>query len=201
MNNYSRAASTCYSLATVGTVDTATVYRTRGEIETHNVVKDTEGMSTPTEGRGDLLIRNLWKHQTDCILDVHITNLGAPSNIHRKPEAVILSQEREKKKYLQACLDQRRHFSPFVVSCDGVLGKEAKVVLQNLTGSLAKKSGKYYKLQEVKDEHCNSTSHTSMHPRITYPHEPNEPTPPSGKMEPASACTNRRTTDDSLSQN
>ena len=108
-------------------------------------VEETEGMSTPTEERGDLLIRNLWKHQTDCILDVRITNLDAPSNIHRKPESVLLSHEREKKKkYLQACLDQRRHFSPFVVSCDGVLGKEAKVVLQNLAGRLAKKSGKPY---------------------------------------------------------
>ena len=47
-------------------------------------VEDTEGMSTPTEESGDLLIRNLWKHQTDCILDVLITNLDAPSNIHRK---------------------------------------------------------------------------------------------------------------------
>ena len=39
-------------------------------------------------------------------------------------------------------MDERRHFSPFVVSCDKVLGNEAAVVLQNLTGSLAKKSGK-----------------------------------------------------------
>ena len=38
--------------------------------------------------------------------------------------------EREKKKkYLQACLDHRCHFTPFVVSCDGVL---AKVVPQTL---------------------------------------------------------------------
>ena len=29
--------------------------------------KETEGISTPTEERGDLLIRNIWKHQTDCI--------------------------------------------------------------------------------------------------------------------------------------
>ena len=102
-------------------------------------------MYAPTEARDDILLRNIWKHQTDCILDVRITNLDAPSNIHRKPEAVLLSQEREKKKkYLQACLDQRRHFSPLVVSCDGVLGNEAKVVLQNLAGSLAKKSGKSY---------------------------------------------------------
>jgi hypothetical protein len=36
------------------------------------------------------------------------------------------------------------YFSLSVVSCDGVLGKETKVVLQNLAGSLAKKSGKSY---------------------------------------------------------
>ena len=48
-------------------------------------VEETERMSTPTEERGDLLIRDI----TDCILDVRITSLDAPSNIHRKPEAVF----------------------------------------------------------------------------------------------------------------
>ena len=33
---------------------------------------------------------------------MRIANLDAPSNIHRKPKAVILSHEREMKKYLQA---------------------------------------------------------------------------------------------------
>ena len=70
-------------------------------------------MYTPTEERGDLLILNIWKDQTDCILDARITNLDEPSNISsEKPEAV---HEREKKKYLQACLDQQGRFSPFVV--------------------------------------------------------------------------------------
>ena len=51
---------------------------------------------------------------------------------------------------------------PFVVSCDEVLGNEVKVVLQNLAGSLAKKSGKSYSetsnfMKSVKDEHCNCT--------------------------------------------
>ena len=68
----------------------------------------------------------------------------------------------ESEKYLQACLDQHRHFSRFVVSCNGVLGNEAKVVLQNLAGSIAKTSGKSYvfrnfNVHEVKDEHCNCT--------------------------------------------
>ena len=71
-------------------------------------VEETDRMSTSTEERGDRLIRNIWKHQTDCILDVRITKFDAPSKIHRKPETVILSHECEMwKKYLQACLDQR----------------------------------------------------------------------------------------------
>ena len=52
-------------------------------------VEETEGMSTPREERCDLLLRNIWDHQTDCILDVRITNRNAPSNIHRKLEAVL----------------------------------------------------------------------------------------------------------------
>ena len=72
-------------------------------------------------------------------MDVRITNLDAPSNIHWKPEAVLLSHDREtkKKKHIQACL----FLSGFI---DGVLGKDAKEVLKNLTGSLAKKSEKSY---------------------------------------------------------
>ena len=70
-------------------------------------VEETEGMSTSTDERGDLLIRN-----------------NAPSSIHRKPEEVLVPHEREIwKKCLQACLDQRHHFSPLLVSYDGVLGK------------------------------------------------------------------------------
>jgi hypothetical protein len=50
----------------------------------------------------------------------------------------------KKKKYHGACLEQRRHFSPFVVSTDGLIGKEAKAVLQKLSSLLAKKWGKPY---------------------------------------------------------
>ena len=53
-----------------------------------------ELVDAPTDDR-DLLIRNLWKHQIDCILDVRITNFDAPSYTHRKSGAVLLSHERE----------------------------------------------------------------------------------------------------------
>jgi hypothetical protein len=55
---------------------------------------------------------------------------------------VLAAHEREKKKkYLGACcLEQRRHFSPFVVSMDGLLGKEeAKLLLKKLSARLAEK--------------------------------------------------------------
>ena len=40
------------------------------------VVEEIEGMFTPTDVL--LHIKILWKHATDCILDVPITNLDAP---------------------------------------------------------------------------------------------------------------------------
>ena len=51
-------------------------------------------MSTPTEEHGDLLIRNIWEHQTDCVLDESWCTIQH----YRKPEAVLLSHESEKEK-------------------------------------------------------------------------------------------------------
>jgi hypothetical protein len=53
-------------------------------------------------------------------------------------------ERKKKKKYLWACLEQRRHFSPFVVSTDGLLGKEAKILLRKLSSMLAEKWEKPY---------------------------------------------------------
>jgi hypothetical protein len=95
--------------------------------------------------RGDVLIRGLWARGTDCIIDVRVTNLDAKSNISRDPDKVLEAHEKEKrKKYLKPCLDQRRHFSPFVVSTDGLLGKEAKTLLKKLSSVLSVKWGKPY---------------------------------------------------------
>ena len=81
-------------------------------------VEKTEGMSTPTEDRGDLLIRKLWKHQTDGILDVRITNLDTPSSIHRKPESDLLSHERERRRNTFKSASTNTVISSlFVVSC------------------------------------------------------------------------------------
>ena len=50
------------------------------------------------------------------------------------------AHEREKKKkHLMACLEQCGHFSPFAVSADGLLGKDAKILLNKLSARLAEK--------------------------------------------------------------
>jgi hypothetical protein len=64
----------------------------------------------------------------------------AKSYRHRDPDKVIATQEREKKrKYLGPCLEQRRHFTPFVCSTDGLLGQEASTFAKRLAVKLANK--------------------------------------------------------------
>ena len=41
--------------------------------------------------------------------------------------------------YLEACLQQRQHFSPFVASVDGLLGVEVTATLKRLASCLATK--------------------------------------------------------------
>jgi hypothetical protein len=47
---------------------------------------------------------------------VRITDLDAKSNLSTAPMKALAAHEREKKrKHLDPCLEQRRHFSPFIV--------------------------------------------------------------------------------------
>jgi hypothetical protein len=97
------------------------------------------------EDRGDLLIRGLWQNGTDCIIDVRVTDINAKSQRHFPPDKVLLKHERKRKsKHLNACLDQRQHSTPFVLSTDGQLGIEAKVLLKRLSDLLADKWDKPY---------------------------------------------------------
>jgi hypothetical protein len=97
------------------------------------------------DDRGDVLIRGFWAKGTDCIIDVQVTDTDAKSNRSKDPMKVLDAHEKEKKrKYLKPCLKQRRNFTPFVVSADGLLGKEAEVLLNRLAGKISIKWGKPY---------------------------------------------------------
>ena len=90
-------------------------------------------------------MRGFWARSTDCIVDVRVTDTDAKSYRNKTPAKVLAMQEEEKKrKYSQACREQRRHFVPFVVSADGLLGKEAKALLTRLAMKIAHKWDRPY---------------------------------------------------------
>jgi hypothetical protein len=50
------------------------------------------------EDRGDILIRGLWSHGTDCIIDVRITDVDAKSNRSKDSDKVLEAHQREKRR-------------------------------------------------------------------------------------------------------
>ena len=69
---------------------------------------------------------------------MHVVNTDALSYVRKTPEKCLYEAERGKKKiYLEACLQQRRHFSPFVDSVDWMLGVEATAILKRISSRLA----------------------------------------------------------------
>ena len=62
-------------------------------------------------------------------------------------DAILTKHEREKKKkYLSSCTEQRRHFTPFVVTTDGVLGREADHFIRHIAKKLSTKWERPYSI-------------------------------------------------------
>ena len=97
----------------------------------------------PTEKtieRGDVLVHGLYDRHTSCIIDVRVTDTDQPSYLTSTPAKAIAKQEKAKKQqYLESCLEQRRHFAPYVVDTYGLLGEEAKAFNKRIGLMLAEK--------------------------------------------------------------
>ena len=62
---------------------------------------------------------------------MRVVKTDALTHLKKVPEKCLHEAEKEKKKmYLEACLQQRRNFSPFVASVDRLLGVEATATLK-----------------------------------------------------------------------
>ena len=56
---------------------------------------------------------------------MRVVNTDSPTHQKKDPEKCLHEAEQGKKKmYLQACLQQHRHFLPFVALVEGLLGVE-----------------------------------------------------------------------------
>ena len=76
---------------------------------------------------------------------MRVVNTDTMSHSEKTPEKCLQEAERKKKKmYLEACLQQRQYFSPFVTSVDGLLGVEAADNLKRIPIRLTKKRQQPY---------------------------------------------------------
>ena len=81
----------------------------------------------------DLCIRGVWLPQAEALFDIRIIDTDAQSYLSQPPASVILTAENEKKrKYLDASVARRAHFTPLCFSVDGVAGSEAASFLRRL---------------------------------------------------------------------
>ena len=90
-----------------------------------------------TQYSADLGVRGIWQPQTEALFNIQVVNTDAPSYVKCTVDTVLLTAEQEKKKYLEAVQTRSATFTPFVVSVDGVLGREANVLIKHLAEKIA----------------------------------------------------------------
>ena len=109
------------------------------------IVREADDARAVTALVADLGVRGMWQPQTEALIDVRVVDTDAPSHAHRTVSAVLATAEREKKrKYAEAAEARRASFSPFVLSVDGVMGREARSIMKRMADKLATKWGKSY---------------------------------------------------------
>ena len=77
---------------------------------------------------------------TDIVHDIHVVNTDTKSYVKKTPERCIHEAAKAKnKKYLEACIQKCRHFSPFFISVNGLMGMKAEATLKRISSHLATK--------------------------------------------------------------
>ena len=89
--------------------------------------------------RGVVLIGGLRKSQTDTIIDVRFGYSDVDTYWKEPTDKLMVFWEKEKKYNMVSNVTKNRIFSPLFLSVDGILGKEALVVLTNLSRPMVTK--------------------------------------------------------------
>ena len=86
------------------------------------------------------MIQGLWDRQINSSIDVKLVDADADTYKYEPMASLLARWENIKKdKYGKHCIYQRKHFSPFFLSVDGNLGREALVVLSQLSRFMTEK--------------------------------------------------------------
>jgi IS1 family transposase len=104
-----------------------------------------EGKLIDKDLRGNIGVHGFWKTGQSTIFDIRITDIDCASWRDRDPHKVLAQHEKEKKKtYSAACTDRRRHFTPLVFSCDGMIAAEASAAIKRVASLLSQKWHRSY---------------------------------------------------------
>ena len=80
----------------------------------------------------------MWQPQMKALFDICVIDTDAPSYRQCSPLSVLDSRAVEKKTvYHSAVEDRRGNFTPFVLSVDGLLQREASHFVKHISASLA----------------------------------------------------------------
>ena len=99
-----------------------------------------QGSEKDKETRGESMVLFLWDRQADAIIDVKLGDADVNTYKYKPIESLLARWENIKKeKHGKNCHDQRKYFSPFVLSVEGVLAREALDVLSQSSRVMAEK--------------------------------------------------------------
>ena len=86
------------------------------------------------------MVQGLWDHKVNTIIDVNLGDSDADLYKYEPTTALLARWETIKKdKHVKHCHNRQKHFSPFFLSVDGMLGREALVILSQLSRFMEKK--------------------------------------------------------------
>ena len=87
------------------------------------------------------MIQGLWDRQVNVIIDARLGDAGADTYKYKPMTSLLARWEKIKKdKHSKNCHDQRKHFSPFVLLVDGMIGREDLVIISQLSRVMSEKS-------------------------------------------------------------
>ena len=96
--------------------------------------RGTGQLMVPAESKSGVGTHSFWKRGITTMFDIIIVNLDTDSYLRMTPEKVLAKVENDnKEKYLQACLERRRNFTPMVYSVDGIPRSEALAAQRRLS--------------------------------------------------------------------
>ena len=100
-----------------------------------------QGSNKDNETRGDVVVQGLWDLQIDAIIVAKFWNADADTYKYGPMTALLARWEMiNKDKHGNYCHCQRKHLSKFVISVEGMLGRESIVVLLQLSWVMSEKT-------------------------------------------------------------